>query len=72
MTMVDYALTNYTWNVASVRCVIAKLILGGEYIGYRMTAKGDISKTLHFLYGQVDVDFKSYGRAIDRHDDELL
>lgn len=37
-----------------------------------MTAKGHISKTLDFLYGQVDVNLKSDGRAIDRHADELL
>ena len=32
-----------------------------------MTAKGHISKTLYFLYGQVDIIVKSDGRAIDRH-----
>ena len=30
-----------------------------------MTAKGHISKTLRILYGQVDINVKSDGRAMD-------
>ena len=32
-----------------------------------MTVKGHISKTLHFLYGQLDINVKNDGRDIDRH-----
>ena len=37
-----------------------------------MTSKGHISKTLHFLYGHVDISLKSDGRAIDGHERQVV
>ena len=37
-----------------------------------MTPKRHISKTLRFLYGQVAINVKSDGRAIDRHAERVV